>query len=246
MQGNPAALKAHGTASKVQAIGTQSALRLLYIVLCLQYRARWLQLRLQRIRPAPQCAGIVRAQIFGIQHLQSALRHILQHAADMHELTAGENIAVNEFTNASAQPPHDLPPGLYQWRVAAIHPTKGQGPWGDAQPFRRVLPGPGVEVPQPQDGSLTLRWTAQPQTARYRLQVARDDSFASPLADADTETSQFSLKNLQPGPYHVRVQATGTDGYTGPWGSTQSFAVPEPPPSHWGVLWLLLPALAIF
>ena len=161
---------------------------------------------------------------------------------------SSEGKAVDEqvVASASAQPPQDLPPAIYQWRVAAIHPTKGQGPWGDAQPFRRVLPGPGVEIPQPQDGSLTLRWTAQPQTARYHLQVARDDSFANPLADADTETSQFSLKDLQPGPHHVRVQATGTDGYTGPWGSTQTFVVPEPAPSRWGLLLLLIPVLAIF
>ena len=150
-------------------------------------------------------------------------------------------------SSASAQPPQDLTPGIYQWRVAAIHPTKGQGPWGDTQSFRRVLPGPGVDIPPPQDGHLTLRWTAQPQTARYQLQVARDDSFATPLADVDTDTAQYSLNDLQPGNHHVRVQATGQDGYTGPWGSTQTFVVPPPPPSHWGALILLIiPVLAIF
>jgi hypothetical protein len=149
------------------------------------------------------------------------------------------------ITHASAQPPQDLSPGIYQWRVAAIHPTKGQGPWGDAQAFRRVLPGPGVDIPTPQDGNLMLRWTAQPQTAHYRLQVARDDSFTSPLIDSTTDTAQFSLKDLQPGTHYVRVQSTGTDGYTGPWGSTQNFVVPKP--SHWGALILLIiPALAIF
>lgn len=147
--------------------------------------------------------------------------------------------------SASAQPPQDLAPGIYQWRVAAIHPTKGQGPWGDAQPFRRVLPGPGVDIPTPQDGSLTLRWTAQPQTARYHLQVSRDETFSSPLVDADTEAAQFGLKDLLPGPHYVRVQSTGTDGYTGPWGSTQTFVVPDPP-NRWPALMLLIiPLLAI-
>ena len=149
-------------------------------------------------------------------------------------------------SSASAQPPQDLPPGLYQWRVAAIHPTKGQGPWGDAQPFRRVLPGPGVDIPTPQDGSLTLRWAAQPQATRYHLQVARDNQFSSPLAEVDTDTTQFNLKDLQPGPHYVRVQATDADGYNGPWGSTQTFVVPEPSPSHWRALILLaIPLLAI-
>lgn len=147
--------------------------------------------------------------------------------------------------SAIAQPAQDLSPGIYQWRVAAIHPTKGQGPWGDAQPFRRVLPGPGVDISTPQDGSLTLRWTAQPQTAHYHLQVARDEAFASPMIDTETDALQFSLEGLLPGPHHVRVRATGTDGYTGPWGSTQTFVVPDPP-SHWQVLiFILVPLLAI-
>nr|WP_315185110.1 FecR domain-containing protein [uncultured Albidiferax sp.] len=192
------------------------------------------------IDPAPEAATTAARPSLRWTQGDASLQYRVQLSVE------GKAIDEQLVASASAQPPQDLPPGIYQWRVAAVHPTKGQGPWGDAQPFRRVLPGPGVEIPQPQDGSLTLRWTAQPQTARYHLQVARDDSFTSPLADAETETSQFSLKDLQPGAHHVRVQATGTDGYTGPWGSTQTFVVPEPPPSRWGLLLLLLPALAIF
>ncbi|BDT67715.1 hypothetical protein os1_18930 [Comamonadaceae bacterium OS-1] len=192
------------------------------------------------IDPAPQAATTAARPSLRWTQSDASLQYRVQLSTD------GKAVDEQVVASASVQPPQDLPPGIYQWRVAAIHPTKGQGPWGDAQPFRRVLPGPGVEIPQPQDGSLTLRWTAQPQTARYHLQVARDDSFANPLADADTETSQFNLKDLQPGPHHVRVQATGTDGYTGPWGGTQTFVVPPPPPSRWGLLLLAIPVLAIF
>jgi len=147
---------------------------------------------------------------------------------------------------ASATAQQDLPPGQYQWRVAAIHPQKGQGPWGDAQSFRRVLPGPGVDIPPPKDGSLNLRWTAQPQTAKYRLQVDIDTTFASPQTDAQTDTTQYALQDLAPGVYYVRVQAIGEDGYTGPWGGTQSFTVPEPAPSPWRALLLLIPLLGFF
>ncbi len=156
-----------------------------------------------------------------------------------------------EVTGATAQATQDLPTGLYQWRVAAIDPakaanaTQGQGPWGDAVGFRRVLPGPGVEAPQPKDGSLAFRWTAQPQTASYRLQVARDNSFANPVADAKTDTPQYLLQDLEPGLYYVRVQAIGSDGYTGPWGGAQSFTMPEVP-QHWRALFLLIPLLVIF
>ncbi|WP_394790946.1 FecR domain-containing protein [Rhodoferax sp.] len=148
-------------------------------------------------------------------------------------------------SGAGTQSAQDLEPGIYQWRVATVRSDIGQGPWGDAQPFRRVLPGPGVEIPQPKDGSLTLRWTAQPQTAHYRLQVARDNTFATPLVDAQTDSAQYALEKLQPGVHHVRIQAVAVDGYTGPWGSTQTFTVPEPEPSRWRVLLLLIPLLAV-
>ncbi|WP_295958825.1 fibronectin type III domain-containing protein [Rhodoferax sp.] len=193
------------------------------------------------IDPAPNAATTTARPNLRWTQGDANLQYRVQLSSD------GKAVDEQVVSSASAQPPQDLAPGMYQWRVAAIHPTKGQGPWGDAQPFRRVLPGPGVDIPQPQDGNLTLRWTAQPQTAHYHLQVARDDSFTNPLADTDTDSTQFSLTDLQPGPHHVRVQATGTDGYTGPWGSTQTFVVPNPPPSRWGALILLIiPAMAIF
>lgn len=196
------------------------------------------------IDPAPEAATTTARPSLRWTQADASLQYRVQLSTS--GTTPGQSVDEQVVSSASAQPPQDLPPGIYQWRVAAIHPTMGQGPWGDAQPFRRVLPGPGVDIPTPQDGSLTLRWTAQPQTAHYHLQVARDDSFTSPLVDADTDTTQFSLKDLQPGHHHVRVQATGTDGYTGPWGSTQNFVVPDPPPSHWRALILLIiPALAI-
>ncbi|MDB5847966.1 MAG: hypothetical protein JWP29_1718 [Rhodoferax sp.] len=146
---------------------------------------------------------------------------------------------------ATAQAAQDLPVGLYRWRVAAIDPAKGQGPWGDFQTFRRVLPGPGVQIAPPEDGRLALRWTAQPQTARYRLQVARENSFATPLVDVETATPQYALEGLAPGLHHVRVRAIGEDGYTGPWGGTQTFSVPEPRRNYWPALWLLIPALVL-
>lgn len=194
------------------------------------------------IEPAPDAVTTAERPLFRWTQADPGWRYRLQIMAASGSAPLDEQ-AVSGTSTQAAQ---DLPPGPYQWRVAAIHPTRGQGPWGDAQPFRRALPGPGVEITPAQEGSLTLRWTAQPQTARYRLQVARDDSFAAPLTDAQTETSQYRLQGLAPGLHHVRVQAIGADGYTGPWGGIQTFTVPEARPPYWRALWLLLPALAIF
>lgn len=140
----------------------------------------------------------------------------------------------------------DLPAGLYQWRVAAIQSGKGQGPWSDAQAFRRVLPGPGVVASQMSDRTTTLRWPGQLQAARYHLQVARESGFAAPLVDVRPEGTQYDLKSLAAGAYHVRVRTIGADGYTGPWGQAQTFVVPEAPVSTWPALLLLLPLLVMF
>ncbi len=139
----------------------------------------------------------------------------------------------------------ELPVGVHSWRVASVDPARGrQGPWGDRQSFRRVLPGPGVEPPQVTAGIVTLRWSTQPRVSNYRLQVAGDDTFGQLLADVRPTVPQHQLEHLVAGTYHIRVQSTGDDGYVGPWGAAQSFTVPpEPPPEYWKALLILLPFL---
>ena len=146
---------------------------------------------------------------------------------------------------ASAQPRIDLDSGIYRWRVAAIDPARArQGPWGDSQGLRRVLPGPGVEPPKLEPGAVTLRWSAQPHTRAYGLQVAREPGFGALLLDTQTTQAQHRLEQLKPGPHHVRTRSIGEDGYTGPWGAAQVFTVPpEPEPSHDKAWLLLIPLL---
>lgn len=162
---------------------------------------------------------------------------------------SGEPLQHEQFiaAGASATSSIELPAGLYRWRVASIDPASGkQGPWGDAQGFRRVLPGPGVEPPLAAPGSVSLRWSAQPHTASHRLQLSRDGSFNTPLLDAETTEPQYALKDLQAGTYHVRVLSVGKDGYAGPWGAAQTFVVPETPaPEHWRALLILLPGILL-
>ncbi len=172
----------------------------------------------------------------------SGWRYRLQIAASTALVPVDDQIVQGE---GIARPLQDLPPTRYQWRVAAIHPDTGQGPWSDFQTFRRVLPGPGVEPVRLTDGTTTLRWPGQAQVARYHVQVARDSGFATPLVDAQPEVAQYPLQGLTPGKYHVRVQTIGSDGYTGPWGGTQTFVVPEPAVAGWRVLLLLVPLIAV-
>lgn len=146
----------------------------------------------------------------------------------------------------------DLSPGLYQWRVASVIPASGrQGPWGDLQAFRVVLPGPDVAPVQVQPGDVTMRWPALPHALAYDLQIApADGNFDSPSIAVRSTTPQHQLRDLPPGGYQLRVRAISQDGIAGPWGRPQRFVIPEPvppepPPSPWRVLLILLPALLL-
>ncbi len=146
---------------------------------------------------------------------------------------------------ASMQAVNTLPAGFYRWRVAAVQPGKEQGPWGDLQSFRRVLPGPGVEKPEAVNGVVVLRWASQAAGDTYQIQVSLDNAFTNPLVDVNTQQPQHSLSDLSEGGYHVRVRTIGADGFTGLWGGTQTFEVLPPSPSRWPVLFLLLPFLGL-
>lgn len=143
----------------------------------------------------------------------------------------------------------DLEPGPYFWRVASVVPATGrQGPWGDLQAFRRVLPSPGLEPVQVDPGNVTVRWPALPNAQAYDLQLARDDGFERPLLDVRPEAAQYQIPSLAPGGYRLRLRAVSQDGFAGPWGQVQSFVVPEPvqPEANpWHKLMLVLPVLLI-
>lgn len=164
----------------------------------------------------------------------------LSRAADF----TGEVIAMSLPDVGHALAPQDLVPGTWHWRVAAVTADEGRGPWGDGQPFRRVVPGPGAEAPQAQDGQLVLRWPRASGAARYRVEVVSTQAGASPLADVTQAAVQLTLPEPAPGTYTVRVQGIDDDGQPGPWGPPQQFTVSEPPPPpRWDFLWLLLPLL---
>ncbi len=155
---------------------------------------------------------------------------------------------VQTSTTANGTAPDiDLTPGLYHWRVASLVPATGrQGPWGDLQSFRLVLPSPNAEPPQIESGNVTLRWPALPNAVAYDLQLAADAGFSPATVDRRVTVAQFRVENLAPGRYHMRLRTVSQDGFAGPWGSAQVFEVPEPAPpepAHWKKWLLLLPAL---
>mgnify|MGYP005752952531 CR=1 FL=1 len=134
----------------------------------------------------------------------------------------------------------DLPPGRYHWRVASIRLDGDQGPYSDAQAFelREIPPSPQLQAPEASKEGMVVRWRAR-EGARYRYQLARDESFDTLLLDATTDEPQASLGKLSAGRYHLRVQTIDADGYAGPFGPAQRIEVPR------SAGWLLLPLLLL-
>ena len=200
------------------------------------------------IEPAPDAVTSSARPVFRWTQRNPRWHYRLQ-LAPANNSFAASTLDLTLIEAGSATPPADLADGRYLWRVAAINPATGrQGPWGDAQPLRRVLPGPDTDSTQPTPGHIALAWSAQPRARSYRLQVSADGSFNTLLVDTETRSTQTALERLAPGLYHVRVQATGEDGYIGPWGAPQTFSVapaPEPGPDPWKTLRILLPLLLL-
>jgi hypothetical protein len=122
------------------------------------------------------------------------------------------------LTTTSFSPTATLAPAtVYFWRVTADTPS-GPVP-ADAAPFSftTIAPVPGdFTLVAPEDGAIgvptrpTFEWTSSLGAGSYRLQVATDSSFASPLIDqsglATTSTTPTTVLNLAT-TYFWRVQA---------------------------------------
>lgn len=133
--------------------------------------------------------------------------------------------------------------GGYFWRVAAIDPAEGAGPFSDPQPFRRVNQPPTVEDPDVTDTSAVIRWRAGLPGQTYHVQLAEDEEFTTPLVDAKTREPRHEMPKPEGGTYYLRVKTIDPDGYEGPFSSAQEVDIPGDD-EYW---WLLaLPLFALF
>lgn len=128
--------------------------------------------------------------------------------------------------------------GDWYWRVLAVDPAEGAGPFSNGQHFRRVPPAPQA-TSEIGDKELTLSWPAGLPGERYQLQVANEATFAEPLHTVDTTEPMARIPRPPGGTYHLRVRSIYPDGFEAPFGKPQTIEVPS---SHkpW---WLALPLL---
>ncbi len=130
--------------------------------------------------------------------------------------------------------------GKYYWRIAAID-SEGDGPFSEAQMFRRILPAPGIEDPNITDNKLTIRSRRGLPGQKYHFQMSDDESFDELLVDEYSDEPGFEIARPDGGEYFIRVRTIDPDGFVGPFGTVQSIDVP------YSLYWLmtLLPLLIL-
>ena len=90
-------------------------------------------------------------------------------------------------------------------------------------------PVPPVSVMLPLSGAILetssadLFWYPVPGASSYRIQVASDTSFATPLLDTTVTEPQVNVEGLSPAEYQWRVGAIATDGTASDFSEPASF-----------------------
>lgn len=129
-----------------------------------------------------------------------------------------------------------LPDGDYLLRVRGIDGIGLEG--RDADHAFRLKARPEPPLPSsPGPGErrfgtrAEFRWAANADAGSYRLQLATDPSFASPLRELEgLHELGTTIEGLAPGTYHWRVRSVRPDGDLGPWGDPNTFELrPDPP-----------------
>jgi hypothetical protein len=118
----------------------------------------------------------------------------------------------------------------YYWRARAAN-VAGEGEWSGIRRFHTLTVPPAPVLFSPDDGAgdlpvpVLFRWDETERTDSYRLQIADDSDFSSPLVDESEiistsyETSALDFE----AEYFWRLSATNPAG-TGNWSETRRFS----------------------
>lgn len=126
-----------------------------------------------------------------------------------------------------------LDDGVWHVRARRIDDQGLEGLDSRAQFTLQARPEPpATQTPAPgsrqSHGAVDFRWAQSPAAASYRLQVARDASFKTPLIEQTLSAADARLSLPDDGTYHWRVAAVRPNGQSGPFGDGQSFQVVAP------------------
>jgi len=135
----------------------------------------------------------------------------------------------------------DLPDGRYRLRARAIDAARLEGLDAERGFVLKARPEPPFPSEPADRGRVRadaaqLRWTGAAEAVRYRLQIADNPGFRSPLVDrADIAATTFTTPPLADGTWYWRLASIRGDGDTGPFSDVSRFerrpppAEPEPP-----------------
>ncbi len=128
-----------------------------------------------------------------------------------------------------------LADGEYHFRARALAPSGLEG--RDASSAFRIKARPEppfASSPAPRGkvraDEVVLEWTANPDAASYRLQIAADEAFRNPVRDEPAvRDTRYRLSGVKFGSYFWRIASTKGTNDNGPWGDVQSFSFLPPP-----------------
>jgi hypothetical protein len=150
--------------------------------------------------------------------------------------SAFEQVLAEVLTSGPELRLADLPDGVYQLRVRAVDAKGLEGRDADITFTLKARPEPPLPSSPQSDQRIfgtraEFSWAANAQAGSYRLQLANEPDFASPLRDVvDLRGLGTTLEGLVPGRYHWRLRSIRPDGDAGPWGDVNRFELrPEPP-----------------
>lgn len=117
--------------------------------------------------------------------------------------------------------------GTYYFQVRSIAADGYEGAWTDTMEFS-VAPPPVVQIDMPKKSGedMTVRWPDLGKGYTYRVQMAKDQDFTTPLVDRKTAKPEAAFAvPKEPGTYHVRTNTVDSTGYEGDFSPSQSFEV---------------------
>jgi len=135
-------------------------------------------------------------------------------------------VDISDINDSEITVTNELPLGKYYWRIAGVD-HDGDGPFCDAQMFRRIVPAPEIEAPEFTDDTLTIRSRKGLPGQSYHFQMSDDESFSELLVDKRTDESRFEIAKPNGGEYFIRVRTIDPDGFVGPFANPQSIDVPN-------------------
>lgn len=148
--------------------------------------------------------------------------------------------ASTQITETSYSPGEPLAPGEYYWRVASVQADGKHGPFGDVQRFQLRAPPSTPEPPVIDDKQMHFTWSGEAGQS-FEFQLARDAQFNNVIETLRLAQPEATLQRPpEAGSYYMRVRATDSDGFVGPYTAAQRFEIPREPP-WWWLLFLAAP-----